>query len=99
MNDQQPLVGAWRLISWENRAADGEVRSRVVRAYAGRYTLDGHQVIHHVELSLFPNWVGTQQQRFGQLSEKTLILSANPMLMAGRPQVPRLVWKRLSRPT
>ena len=37
------------------RAAEGFV------AYAGRYTFHGDPVVHHVELSLFPNWVGTDQ--------------------------------------
>jgi Lipocalin-like domain len=32
------------------RAAEGFV------AYAGRYSFHGDRVIHHVELSLFPNW-------------------------------------------
>jgi hypothetical protein len=27
-------------------------------AYAGRYSFHGDRVIHHVELSLFPNWSG-----------------------------------------
>jgi hypothetical protein len=141
MNDQQLLVGAWRLVSWENWATDGQVshpmgsdavgyliytaegrfsvtisqgnRGRFSGedllggtvqekataaesfvAYAGSYTFEGHRVIHHVELSLFPNWVGTEQQRFAELFEDTLILSANPMLLAGKQQAPRLVWKR-----
>jgi hypothetical protein len=106
MNDQHPLVGAWRLVSWENRATDGQVsyplgadalgylvytadrrfsvtisganrarftkgdllggtvqeKARAVEgfvAYAGRYTFHGQHVVHHVELSPFPNWVGT----------------------------------------
>jgi lipocalin-like protein len=54
-------------------------------------------VIHHVELSLFPNWVGTDQQRFVELSQDTLILSASPLLFAGKQQVPRLVWERVRR--
>ncbi len=32
-------------------------------AYAGSYTLDGMTVTHHVEMSLFPNWIGTDQVR------------------------------------
>jgi hypothetical protein len=98
-----PLVGTWRLISWENRTLDGEVshplgeeasgyiaynedgyvfvpimrpgRTRFVTgdllsgspeekaaaadsyvSYCGRYEFHGETVIHHVELSLFPNW-------------------------------------------
>jgi hypothetical protein len=136
------LVGAWRLVSWENRAADGQVSypmgtdargyllytadgrfsvtiSRADRAafaagdllggtteeqvqavegfvaYAGRYSFHGDHVIHHVELSLFPNWVGTDQQRWVELAGDRLTLSASPLLLAGTQQVPRLVWKRV----
>jgi hypothetical protein len=66
-------------------------------AYAGRYTCRGDHVVHHVELSLFPNWVGTDQQRFADLSDDTLVLSARPLLLAGKQQVPRLVWQRVRR--
>jgi hypothetical protein len=136
------LVGAWRLISWENQAADGQVTypmgadalgyliytadgrfsvtiSRANRtrfaagdllsgtthdqaqamqgfvAYAGRYSFHGDRVVHHVELSLFPNWVGSDQQRSVELAGDRLTLSARPLLLAGKPQVPRLVWERV----
>ena len=136
------LVGAWRLLSWENRAADGQItypmgadalgyllytadgrfsvtisrrgragfaagdllsgtteeQARAVEgyvAYAGRYSFHGDRVIHHVELSLFPNWVGTDQERWVELAEDRLTLSASPLLLAGRQQIPRLVWERV----
>jgi hypothetical protein len=136
------LVGAWRLLSWENRAADGQItypmgadalgyllytadgrfsvtisrrgragfaagdllsgtteeQARAVEgfvAYAGRYSFHGDRVIHHVELSLFPNWVGTDQERWVELAGDRLILSASPLLLAGKQQVPRLVWERV----
>ena len=31
--------------------------------YAGSYSIDGDDVIHHVEVSLLPNWVGTSERR------------------------------------
>ena len=37
-------------------------------AYAGRYGFHGDRVIHHVELSLFPNWVETDQERWVELA-------------------------------
>ncbi len=46
-------------------------------AYAGRYSFRGDRVIHHVELSLFPNWVGTDQQRWVELAGDRLTLSAS----------------------
>ena len=146
MSDWHPLVGAWQLVSWQNRAADGEVSypmgtdalgyllyttdgrfsvtiSRAGRAgfagndllggateekaraaegfvaYAGRYTFHGDHVVHHVELSLFPNWVGTDQQRFAELSGQRLTLSASPLPLAGKRQVPRLIWERVHGPS
>ncbi len=139
------LVGAWRLVSWENQAADGQVtypmgtdpigyviytadgrfsvtisragragfaagdllagtreeKARAVEgfvAYAGRYSFLGERVIHHVELSLFPNWVGGDQERWVELAGDRLILSASPLLLAGKQQVPRLVWERVDPP-
>jgi hypothetical protein len=136
------LVGAWRLLPWENRAADGQVTypmgtdalgsllytadgrfsvmiSRSGRTlfatgdllsgtteeqaqavegfvgYAGRYSFHGDRVVHHVELSLFPNWVGSDQERSVQLAGDRLTLSASPLLLAGKLQVPRLIWERV----
>jgi lipocalin-like protein len=71
------------------RAVEGFV------AYAGRYSFHGDRVIHHVELSLFPNWVGSDQERWVELAGNRLILSASPLLLAGKLQVPRLVWERV----
>ena len=67
-------------------------------AYAGRYTFHGNRIIHHVELSLFPSWVGTDQERSVELAEDRLTISASPLLLAGKQQVPRLVWERVDWP-
>jgi hypothetical protein len=48
-----------------------------------------------VELSLFPDWVGSDQERSVKLAGARLTLSASPLLLAGKPQVPRLVWERV----
>ncbi len=32
-------------------------------SYYGRYELRGDTVVHHDDLSLFPNWVGLDQER------------------------------------
>jgi Lipocalin-like domain len=63
-------------------------------AYYGTYTLNqrDHTVIHHVEASLYPNWVGSDQLRTFEFSEGRLILSA---VNAGEPGTEsRLVWER-----
>jgi hypothetical protein len=66
-------------------------------AYSGRYDRDGTDVIHHVEMSLFPNWVGGLQVRHVTLSDdgETLTLSSEPLLVNGRLASQRLTWHRL----
>jgi hypothetical protein len=138
-----PLVGTWRLISWENTTADGRISYPVgtdplgyitysadgyvfvaiMRAnrrrfsagdllrgtpeekahaaetyvsYCGTYELRGETVIHHVELSLFPNWVGVNQERLVEVRANRLTLSTRPTLFAGLEQTARLVWERAS---
>jgi Lipocalin-like domain len=137
-----PLVGAWRLISWKNTTADGDVShplgkdasgyiaynddgyvfvaimrptrthfvagdllsgSREEKAaaaetyvsYCGRYELQGDTVVHHVELSLFPNWVGVDQERLVNVNGDRLTLSTRPLLLDGRQQTAHLVWERI----
>jgi hypothetical protein len=65
-------------------------------AYAGRYTFYGDRVIHHVEVSLFENWVGTDQIRFAKLHGARLTLTAPPMSIGGEQLVVQLTWEQLN---
>jgi hypothetical protein len=61
-------------------------------AYTGKYELDkeNKKVIHNIEISLLPNWQGTQQIRNYQLHNDVLVLSADVVL--GKYHL--LEWKR-----
>jgi Lipocalin-like domain len=136
-----PLVGTWRLLSWENRTLDGEVShplgekasgyiaytedgyvfvaimgagrrpfaagdllsasgaekvgaAETYVSYCGRYEFHGEIVLHRVELSLFPNWVGVTQERLVKISGDRLTLSTRPLLLQGRQQTAHLLWER-----
>lgn len=142
MMKSNPLIGTWRLISWENRSADGQIsyplgedavgyimyspdgyvfvaimRPDRVRfpggdllsgspeekaqaattyvSYCGRYDFRGDTVVHHVELSLFPNWVGVEQERLVELAGNRLTLSTRPILLGGMQRTARLIWERV----
>ena len=58
--------------------------------------LDMGRVLHHVEVSLFPNWTGTTQERFFRLDGDHLDLSTAPL---HQENVPRacLTWERVRR--
>jgi hypothetical protein len=65
-------------------------------AYGGRYEVRGDTVIHHVEMSLFPNWIGTDQRRQWELdpSGRDLTLTSPPLLIGGTRRIQRLRWER-----
>jgi len=67
-------------------------------AYFGRYQVDEAAgiVTHHVVGCTFPNWIGSDQQRYYKFSGKRLTLSAPPMPMKGAMAVGVLVWERLA---
>jgi Lipocalin-like domain len=137
-----PLIGTWKLISWENRSVDGQISypfgrdavgyimynqdgymfvaiSRPNRekfaagdllrgsieekaqaadtyvSYCGRYEFRGDTVVHHVDLSLFPNWVGVEQERLVELRGNRMTLSTHPILLGGVQGTAHLVWERV----
>jgi hypothetical protein len=66
-------------------------------AYAGSFTVDEADSVveHHVEVSLFPNWIGVVQKRFVDLRGDELVLEAPPLAdAAGNRATPRLRWRR-----
>lgn len=65
-------------------------------AYGGGWSLAGDDVIHTVEMSLYPNWVGTRQVRHVRLLDEgeRLELSSDPFVLDGRRAVQRLTWVR-----
>jgi len=70
--------------------------------YAGSYTVDGDDVIHHVEVSLLPNYVGNNERRHVDWVETDngldLELTTPPTdTDGGRKVVERLQWSRISR--
>jgi hypothetical protein len=81
--------------------ADDAARLAAVRsfiAYSGTFTIEGHDVVHAVEMSLDPAWVGTHQRRHVELSDegRTLTLSTDPLVVVGRRGRHRLTWERVS---
>jgi Lipocalin-like domain len=70
-------------------------------AYAGPFRVDEakQQMIHDIDVSLFPNWVGVAQIRDARLDGDTLTLSTDnqPMPTAdGRSLTFELIWNRVA---
>lgn len=136
-----PLVGTWRLISFEVQDQQGSVTqpfgqnpvgfitytveghmsvqfgradrpnlnvsdwwgatptelaaaARDYFAYCGTYEYRDGEVMHRVELSLIPNWIGGTQVRLVALDGDTVTLSTPSLTVGGQQQVATLVWQR-----
>jgi hypothetical protein len=78
--------------------ASAEEKARAAETYmtyCGRYEFHGDTVVHHVELSLFPNWVGVDQERLVEVTGNRLTVSTRPMLLDGIQRSGHLIWERV----
>lgn len=83
------------------RGSDAEVRAAFegYLAYWGTYRFDeaAGKLVHHVEGSLFPNWVGTDLVRNVSFDGERMTLTTDPLPVAdGLTYVGTLVWERLA---
>ena len=63
-------------------------------SYCGRYTFLGDRVVHHVEMSMFPNWTGGDQYRFASLQDDKLILTARLAVSEDEEWSYEVHWRR-----
>lgn len=64
-------------------------------SYCGTYELQQDTVIHHIELSSNPNWVGVDQIRMFSIESDRLSLSTPPILVGGVEQTGHYIWERV----
>ena len=78
-------------------AAAASLVTSTFAAYSGAFQVNGDDVIHSVEMSLLPDWIGTEQRRHIELSDdgRTLTLSTDPMVAGELRFVHSLSWHRI----
>ena len=64
-------------------------------AYAGRYTLSGDQITHHVEISSIQNYVNKDLVRTVRFEGDRIKLLTPPTPVNGKIQTVELIWQRL----
>jgi hypothetical protein len=64
-------------------------------SYCGRYEVQKGTVIHHVEVCLFPNWVGNDQIRTYEFNDSLLLLSTEPIVAGEKQWTGHLLWERV----
>jgi hypothetical protein len=68
-------------------------------SYCGPFSVvSENEVVHHLKLCSFENWVGTDQHRYAKLdlANDTLPLSTAPGVTQGRKGNNRLTWNRIT---
>ena len=65
-------------------------------AYAGRYTLSGDTVTHHVEVSSIQNYANKDLVRQVRFHDDRITLITPPMPVNGKIQTVELTWQRLT---
>jgi len=143
---KEQFVGAWKLVSWKIKQANGDLTdsplgpnalgwimydpagrvsvalmrpdrrnfasNRLTEAtpeeikggfegyisYCGYYEVSEQErfVIHRLQFSWFPNWVGTEQKRYFEFEGDRLTLRTPPLTVLGEAQVHSLIWQRLN---
>ncbi len=61
-------------------------------AYAGKYEMLPDRIVHHVEISYIPNWVGTTLDRFYEFKDGNVILSTPPVQLRGKEFRGYITW-------
>jgi hypothetical protein len=65
-------------------------------SYCGTYEVKLGKIIHHVKLSLFPNWSGGDQERYFEFAGDRLTLRTPPTTVGGVERTAILTWQRVN---
>lgn len=65
-------------------------------SYCGSYEVKHDKIIHHIELSLFPNWSGEAQDRYFEFAGDRLTLRTPPAVIGGVERTAIAIWQRVN---
>ena len=86
--------GERRALSITGRTEEQAEAFNTFLAYAGRYTLSGDKVTHHIEISSIQNYVGKDLVRNIKFDGNQLVLITPPTMVNGKIQAMELTWQR-----
>jgi hypothetical protein len=89
---RKPLVTGDRISASTDERAEAFATSF---SYAGRYSVLGNKISHHVEIASVQNWVNTDLVRLVRIDENKIILTTPPISVGGEIRITELVWERV----
>lgn len=91
-------TGRKLLASGDRISASVEERAEAFASsfsYAGRYSLSGDRIFHHVEIASVQNWVDTDLVRLVTLRNDKMTLRTPPISVGGQIRTTELIWERV----
>jgi hypothetical protein len=78
-------------------AERAEVHKSIFGAYAGTYTVEGDKIVNRVVAAWRPDWIGTDQIRFFEISGNKLTITTAPVTFSqtGQQIVSTLTFERV----
>lgn len=86
-------------MSGDRQAAPDHERAEAYKsciAYSGIFEIEGGWILHRVDVSTYPNWVGTTLRRQVRIEGGCVVLLTAPQMQDGVETVLKLVWQRQS---
>lgn len=71
--------------TWKGTAEEMKKAFRGYTSYSGKFDVEDNRVIHHVDMALFPNWIGTDLIRTFEFSSDGMeLLLSTELFEAGK---------------
>jgi hypothetical protein len=80
---------------WTSPPAEAAAAYSTFLAYGGTYEVVDDEVIHHIKVSLFPDWAGVHQRRRARLENDVLNLIGRVEEGTTNARTVVLVWRRV----
>ena len=94
LQKKNPLMPSDTDFSDESRA---RIHREMIGAYAGRYSVNGNTVTHHIVAAWRPDWIGQDQVRYVDIQGSALTIKTAPLLslLTGKQSVATLTFQRV----
>jgi hypothetical protein len=63
--------------------------------YSGKFKIFDDKIVHYVEVSFIPNWIGMSFERFYQFNNGNLILETPLEEIDGKKFISQIIWEKI----
>ncbi len=79
---------------FEGSDTEKKIAMETFLSYCGRYRVESNKIVHVIEMSLYPNWIGKEEPRYFELFNDLLVLRTASFTSNGEEQVGIITWQK-----